>query len=282
MLHALLEHNPRSLRKGENLLRPNPRRMDLLYVYDFSSDEEPPLTTTATPPLKVDSSKEKVWSNNFQKIKEFYEENKHLNLPRKEDPEYARLYTWLSYQRGRSEESLRKQDQLERLKSIQYKASRFHRDKDKKGWQVIYDQVKQIHAETGDIKFTVKDHALSNWVSRQKRLLRDNSVDPTRQEMLMGLGICASTTRCYAKKKVLSKKCKEQWQSQYQKLKEHHRIKGNCNVPQHWEKDRSLGIWVCNQRKQYKQLKTGQTTMDPDRRQKLEQLGFGSSVNDKN
>jgi hypothetical protein len=81
------------------------------------------------PPLKLNPSKEEVWSNNYQKIKEFYEANEHLNLPRK-DPQYARLYKWLSYQRRPSK--LLRKDQSERLESIHYKTVRFHRDEDKK------------------------------------------------------------------------------------------------------------------------------------------------------
>jgi hypothetical protein len=77
-----------------------------------------------------------------------------------------------------------------------------------------------------------------------------------------------------------SKKFEEKWQSQFEKLKEYQRINGDCNVPRNWKEIYSLGIWVYNQRKQYRRMKTGESIENPDRFQKLDQLGFGSSVND--
>jgi hypothetical protein len=64
--------------------------------------------------LTVNPSKQEVWSKNFQEIKEFYEENGHLALPRVD--KYSRLSNWLTYQRH-GVTSLRK-DQLELLESI--------------------------------------------------------------------------------------------------------------------------------------------------------------------
>jgi hypothetical protein len=48
----------------------------------------------------------------------------------------------------------------------------------------------------------------------------------------------------------------------------------DSNVLHHYEKDPSLGIWVSNQRKKKAQMKDAIAVMDPDRMQKLEQLGF--------
>jgi post-segregation antitoxin (ccd killing protein) len=251
--------------------------MDLLGGYGSSSDEDQPRTAIATPPLKANPSKEEeakeeeVWSIKFQKIKEFYEENKHLNLPRKV-PEYARLYQWLTIQR-RTFKSLRK-DQLERLESIHYKTAKFHRDGDHKGWQVKYDQLRQLHTETGSVKINDRHHALASWLSRQKRLWRTNLLDSTCQEKLRKLGINLSTTKSHGTNKVKVKQFEEKWQAQFEKLKEYHRVKGDCNVPRNSKGDRSFGIWVSNQRRHYMQAKTGETDMDPDRIQKLEQLGF--------
>jgi hypothetical protein len=96
------------------------RNMDLLGGYGSSSeDENQPQTTMVMHPLKVNSSQEEVWSEHFQKIKEFYEEKGHLSIQRK-DPEILRLAQWLTYQRHQYK-ALRK-DQLERLESINYNA----------------------------------------------------------------------------------------------------------------------------------------------------------------
>jgi hypothetical protein len=254
--------------------------MDHLDGYGSSSDEEDhvdqPRTPIAMPrpvliPLKVNSSKEEVWSEHFQKLKEFYEEKGHLTIQRK-DPESLRLAQWLTYQRHQYI-ALRK-DQLERLESIKYNTVPMRRLKDENEWQVKYNRLKQCYDKAGGGKIKIEDRALVCWLSRQKRYLRNNVLDPTRQEKLGKLGIDSSTSQFCGRKTVKSQKLEEKWQSQLEKLKEYRRIYGDCNVPQKWKEDRSLGVWVFNQRKKYKHMQTGVAGMDPDRIQKLEQLGF--------
>ena len=228
-----------------------------------------------TIPLKVtvNPSKLEVWSGNFQKIKEFYEANGHLTLPRT-DPDYLRLSKWLTFQRHGST-SLRK-DQLELLNSINYKATPTHQKRNDTKWKVRYNQLKQVYDETDGDKVKIKDSALALWLWKQKNMLRRGKLEPSREERLKKLGIDLSYN---CKRKCNSKMYEEKWQSQFEKLKEYRRIKGDCNVPERWKED-SLGIWVFNQRMQYAQTKTGVADMNPDRIQKLEQIGFGWSVND--
>jgi hypothetical protein len=132
--------------------------------------------------------------------------------------------------------------------------------------------------KTGGDNVKIKEHALACWFSSQKNLLRMGKLEPSREERLRILGIDLS---CHCRKVVKSKKNEVKWQSQFEKLKEYRQVKGDCNVPTH-SKDNSLGIWGYKQRMQYAQAKTGHAHMNPDRIQKLEQLGFVWSVNKKN
>jgi hypothetical protein len=276
---AIQTQSSLSLERRDPAAASKPEKYGSFGGYGSSSDEERPRTTMATPPLtlKVNPSREEVWSKNLQQIKEFYEKNGHLTLPRT-DPEYARLSNWLTYQR-RHHKTLRK-DQLERLESINYKTAPIHREGDDIKWEVKYNRLKQVYDETGDVNFKVKDRALCSWLSKQKRLLRNNKLDPSRQAKLGKLGIWLSTMKGqHGRKKPKSKLFDAQWQSQFEKLKVYHRIKGDCNVPKRWKEDPLLGTWFSNQRMQYRQMKAGEADMDPDRIHKLEQLGFGSSVN---
>jgi hypothetical protein len=59
--------------------------------------------------VHVNPSQQEVWLENFQKTREFYEENGHLTLP-KTDPDYLRLSRWLTFQRHGSK-SLRNDTQ---------------------------------------------------------------------------------------------------------------------------------------------------------------------------
>ena len=133
-------------------------------------------------------------------------------------------------------------------------------------WDVKYNKVKKFHDESGDDETKVMDSSLITWFRKQKNLLKNKKLDLSQQERLRRLGISLSF-----RKKSVSKVNEDNWQTQYEKLREYHRIKGDFNVP---GKDRPLGPWVCAQRGLYAQMKTGERDMNPDRIQKLEELGF--------
>lgn len=57
------------------------------------------------------------------------------------------------------------------------------------------------------------------------------------------------------------------WLEKYEALKQYKKRYGNCNVPQHWAENRSLGAWVIRQRAYRKY-------MHPERVEKLNNLGF--------
>ena len=141
-----------------------------------------------------------------------------------------------------------------------------HRTTDDFKWDVRYNQLKQIHDKAGVGGSKAKDSAITGWVTKQKNLLKNDKLDPSRQERLMKLGI----DLCLRKRSV-SKVNEQIWQSQLEKLGEYHQIKGDCNVP---FKVRSLGPWVHNQRRLYAEMKSGERDMNPVQIQKLEQLGF--------
>jgi hypothetical protein len=178
--------------------------MDLLGGYGSSSDEE------EQPQMTIE-----VWSGNFQKIKEFYEENGHLTLPRT-DPDYAKLSYWLTYQRNLAK-TLRK-DQFELLESINYKTAPIRRERGHIQWVAKCNQLEQVYDVTSGVKIKIKDHALACWFSKQKHLFRINKLDPSRQEMLMKIGIDLSTTKWHGRKNVKSKKNEEKWQLQFEKI----------------------------------------------------------------
>jgi hypothetical protein len=224
-------------------------------------------TMTPPSPLKVNPSRKEVWSNNFEKVKEFYEKTGHLSLPN--DREYSHLSQWLTYQRHRSK-SLTK-DQLELLESINYKNVPLHRDRDDDSWEAKYKQLKKLFDETGSIAIKAgQNAALSSWLTRQRTLLRGDQMDSTRRKLLEDLGITSSN--CRTRRETGNQAA--QWILQYEKLVEYQRVNGNCNVPRHYAADSSLGIWVSNQRRKYSQMKKGKGNMDAYRVEKLEELGF--------
>lgn len=59
------------------------------------------------------------------------------------------------------------------------------------------------------------------------------------------------------------------WGGKYQQLKEYYEQHQDCNVPQRYENNPSLGIWVSDQRQAYKKNKLSQERIDL-----LNQLNF--------
>jgi hypothetical protein len=74
----------------------------------------------------------------------------------------------------------------------------------------------------------------------------------------------------------------EEWNEQYGKLVEFKRKNGNCIVPQRYQEDASLGMWVNTQPQLH-----ANNTVRLDRKGLLDELGFAWKVprgakNDKN
>lgn len=59
------------------------------------------------------------------------------------------------------------------------------------------------------------------------------------------------------------------WESVFDRLVEYKRVHGNCDVPQHYPKDKRLGKWVNTQRTTFKRGK-----IQPDRKRQLDSIGF--------
>jgi hypothetical protein len=156
--------------------------------------------------VHVTPSEKVVWTRNFELCKEFYEKTGHLSFP-KTEPKYAHLRRWLTYQRHYST-TLRK-DQLAKLESIKYNSLPPHHDRDGKGWEKCFAMLKKLHDITGSIRVGGGENSsLSNWLPRQRRLMRNNELDPKLRERLQELGVKPGKGRTIQ----TSKRYDEKWQ----------------------------------------------------------------------
>ena len=65
------------------------------------------------------------------------------------------------------------------------------------------------------------------------------------------------------------------WQERFEQLIQYKANYGDCNVPQHYEKSRELGLWVAEQRRQYSNLMQGKkSSMTESKVVLLEAQGF--------
>jgi ribosomal protein L7Ae-like RNA K-turn-binding protein len=104
----------------------------------------------------------------------------------------------------------------------------------------------------------IEDKAnLGTWVNKQRQLKANEQLDPDRQKQLEDIGF--EWVFFSAK-----------WDETHALLQQFKKREGHCNVPQsHTEDEANLGKWVSHQR----ELKAKEQ-LDPDRTQRLEDIGF--------
>ena len=135
---------------------------------------------------------EEVWSDNFQRVKEFYEKNNHLTLPRN-DPESVRLSNWLSHQRHRHRRKNLPKHQQERLDSIRFREVKNYRQHEEDIWKEKFEMLKlRLRGNNTDTKLRI-DHSLSCWLSRQRRLYKCDKLQQSRKTLLSELGVFVAT-----------------------------------------------------------------------------------------
>jgi len=65
------------------------------------------------------------------------------------------------------------------------------------------------------------------------------------------------------------------WHTRFEELKEYKETHGNCEVPQKYSPNLSLGLWVNKQRNEYSKRKKGKKSqMTEERESKLDRIGF--------
>lgn len=147
--------------------------------------------------LHVNPSKEEIWMEHFEVFEKFYKKNKHLTLP-KEYPGYTKLSQWLTYQRHHATTLTKKQ--IERLESIHFMDTRVVRIANEKRWLEKFNRLENLYKETGLIRVPKKDRELACWLSKQRRLMRNDLIKPSRKEMLVKLGVSPGRGRRVKKK----------------------------------------------------------------------------------
>jgi hypothetical protein len=106
-----------------------------------------------------------------------------------------------------------------------------------------------------------QDKSLGLWIVAQRASHANLKMRPDRKELLDDLDFIW-----------ISDNLESEWNEQHEKLVEFKQKKGHCFVPR---SDKSLGLWVMSQRARHASFK-----MPPDRKEFLDQLGFGWRVDE--
>lgn len=97
------------------------------------------------------------------------------------------------------------------------------------------------------------------------------SLTPTNTSNINNVDISSSTCKRLGRKEMQNMA----WFKRFEELKDYKVKNGDCNVPQKYHENPSLGIWVNKQRSEYKMFQEGEkSSMTNERQQLLESIGF--------
>jgi hypothetical protein len=171
---------------------------------------------------------ETTWNEHYSKLVEYKQRFGDCNVPSRWK-ENLSLGVWVANQRNFRERV--SQAQREALDSLG-----FDWDPLETAWNQHYSKLLAYKRKYGDCNVPSRwdqDPFLARWVHSQ-RVSRER-LSQARREALNKIGFDWNSLETA-------------WNEQYSKLVAYKRRHGDCNVPQRWEQDPSLGKWVRRQR----------------------------------
>jgi hypothetical protein len=136
-----------------------------------------------------------------------------------------------------------------------------------KKWNRQYEQLVEYKRTNGHCMVPNKyeqDKSLGWWVATQRKHHNKNRMRQDRKVFLDEIGFAWKDDGAHNRNQN-----DKRWHQHYEKLVEHKRINGNCKVPCKHKDDKSLGLWVSNQRARHANNK-----MLPNRKELLDKIGF--------
>jgi len=146
-------------------------------------------------------------------------------------------------------------------------------DRNQARWNLNFDLLCQYKNDHGDCLvskgYVIDDVSLGEWVNTQRntyRKLQEGKPSPMTQERINKLETLG----------FVWEPLKDQWNSNFDLLRQYKEGNGDCLVPQSYViNDIALGVWVGQQRQDYRTLQEGKSSpMTQERINKLETLGF--------
>ncbi|CAJ1954156.1 unnamed protein product [Cylindrotheca closterium] len=212
----------------------------------------------------------------INELVEFQKEHGHCNVPCK-----TALGNWLSHQKQdykkwkAGEKSSMSQELVTKLERIGFEWGGIMKTANERAWNLRIQELQAFKKLTGHCNVPMhysENKVLGRWVSRQRRDYKKwkNKADgkcPMTQERsveLDNLGFVWSAQKAL-------------WKTRLLELKDFKEFHGHCNVPIYFPANRTLGLWVQKQRKEYMKRKNkgeDKSLMTQERIIELEKLGF--------
>jgi len=220
--------------------------------------------------------KHDTWNARLNELSKFKEEHGHCNVPLKYT-ESPKLSFWVRTQREQYRQLREKkrpsnmtEERIRKLEAISFSwALKKQRGPNTK-WEDRIKELQQYIIEHGhgNVSHDINPK-LANWVTsqrKQRNLFKSgkaSSISPERIEALNRIGFEWVVRE------------PQRREDRMRELREYKEEFGNCMVPKRWARNKRLGQWVAEQRKQYRYLMAGKPShMTPERVVELETVGF--------
>jgi hypothetical protein len=245
-------HQYKLFKKGDKCFL-NAHQVEALNSLDFFAAEIP---------------KRLSWQERYNELKLYKEKHGDCMVPRPYDPTLAQ---WVENQRkayrSRSGPHL-KAEQITALEEIDFvwEVKEFEWNRNLQRLQ----ELSRNRPRHGQLKLSSLDPHLQKWVfAKQRQVVRCNngkscSIPPEKMAAIEKLRL-----------PFLGGKANSTFSERYEELLQYRLQHNNCDVPQQYKENPSLGLWVKSQRAQYHKMARGKkSNMTPVRVARLEEIGF--------
>lgn len=223
-------------------------------------------------------AREQDWENNFDLLKEYKSNHGNCNVPLSKKGEVRnRFQTWcvqqrLEYKNLRDGKKTRMT--LERMTRLNDVGFAFLTRERYVNWETRMEQTRQFAADNGHCNIPVDHSVLGEFTCKMRRhykLYLDGkpcSINPHKIEQLNSVGFV-----WLAGKRWTTKSIRKSWEERFGDMLEYKEVHGHTNVPQSYP---GLGVWVKEQRKEYKKMVKGipKAKMSAEKALRLSEVGF--------
>jgi hypothetical protein len=216
----------------------------------------------------LDRSRDEQWDERYEELVAFHRRFGHTRVTKtwRENPG---LGHWRHFQRVLHREGKMDPERRARLDALGFEwqeSGRVSADMSEQWqhqWERQFVRLQQFKAEHGHVivpRGWPPDPQLAKWVHRQRELSRKGQLAGDRIARLDELGFEWGTRILHFE---------DAWEVRFRELQEFHRAFGHTRVTKRWKKHPGLGHWRHFQRVLHREGK-----MDPERRARLDALGF--------
>ncbi len=187
-----------------------------------------------------------AWKKNYRNLCRFFSIYKHSKVPYRYNEEPA-LGRWVQKQRM-SKNKLSK-EKIGLLNKINFVWQEDIRKERNKRWLLMFKSLEKFKKEKGNCDVPSKyipDEELGRWVEVIRT--RRQYLEDWKLKKLQSIGFKWSEDIQIEKSK--------HWYEMYRRLEKFYQKYKHSNVPEYWEEDKELSIWVISQRRPKKPLST--------------------------